>query len=115
MMNLSDIGKHIALYRAGHNDQFPENLEVLVKTTNMDPQLLKNPRRDDLKIGFKYIKPYEGGKDGSRILAYEDYKEWGEGIGCLRVDLSVVTIRSEKAFQRMLKEATVPATTKSRP
>ena len=89
------------LYGQKNNGQWPDSLEVLVEQDYLPAELLVNPNRPELKVGYVYIKPARPADELPNImLFYEAYEEWGEGI-----QTSAGFITDEAEFKKLLAEA----------
>jgi len=106
-MNLANMGKTIAIYMAGNDDQFPPTLETLLEDGSQSPLMFVNPRGLGATPEYVYIFPKHGWDQPSNIMVYENYVTWPKhGIYYLRVDLAVLKIENETAFKKLLAEST---------
>lgn len=103
LANLHKVGIAIAMYRADHEKEWPENLNQLVEGDYADPEALRNPRRPGLEVGYMYRKPAKDAT-GRTVLAWGRFEEWpDEGVNVLFVDMAVLTVRDRDQFDRMLQ------------
>jgi len=101
-MNLSNMGKSTAIYLASHDEQYPPDIDALLKD-GMSPLTLENPRQLGAKPDYLYIFPIHGQDKPNAIIAYENYVTWPKhGINYLRADFSVQICRDEAEFKKLL-------------
>ena len=78
-------------------------------TPNLSAKSLVNPNRPEQKVGYVYIRPTEllgKSKQGlSRIMVYELYEKWREGISVCSVDDGIWFIKDEEQFKKLLAQA----------
>lgn len=97
-----------ALYQCGekHNKQWPESLDVLVKENYVQPKSLVNPTRPPGKTGYIYVRPSEElGKQPERLVLYEAFDKWDEGVYVSFGDAHVEWVADEARFKKLLAEA----------
>ena len=88
-----------------NNGQWPESLESLLGK-GIESELLVNPARPDVPNGYIYIKPVrpENPQYGpeKKIVIYEAYEVWGNGIYAGFLDGHVEFIKDEADFLKRL-------------
>ena len=102
-----NICSALALYAASHNDDFPPDLQTLVKTKDLTENALKNPHLPDRTPGFAYVKPSAPAgklKDAAAtVVIYENYETWDDnGIAVGFADGHAKIIKSESEFKALL-------------
>jgi len=105
-MNLSNMGKAMAIYGANNQDKLPPDIETLMKDGNINEKMLVNPvtgRKD-----YIYVGPDVPASDNTAILVYES-PEGRETVSVLRRDFSV-TRMGVAELKRQLNKTTQPAT-----
>lgn len=97
-----------ALYKRGEKNQsqWPENLNVLVKEGYTPEASLVNPYRPGVRPGYVYVRPSEAlSKQPERLVLYEAFDQWGEGIYVGFGDAHVELVADEARFKKLLAEA----------
>ena len=89
-------------YSQKNQGQWPDNLEALADY-GITADILAHPGRQDLKIGYTYLKPQTNGSP-QKVVLYETYDAWGEGINVAFFDGHIEFIKSEDNFKKMLAE-----------
>jgi hypothetical protein len=102
-----NIGTALATYAASHNDEFPPDLQTLVKTKDLSEDALKNPHLPDRAPGFTYVKPSAPPgklKDAAAtVVVYENYETWdNHGIAVGFADGHAKLVKSESEFKALL-------------
>ena len=104
--HIEPIAKACILYAEKHNGKWPDNLQRAMEESSYSVESLKNPNREDLDIGYVYIKPAIGCSQLARVLmVYEAYEEWGDGIAVGFTNGEVGFITHEDDFKKLLAEA----------
>ena len=106
-MGAKNIGTALALYASSHNDEFPPDLQTLVKAHDLTENALNNPHLPDRKPGYVYVKPsVPQGKlkdAASTVVLYENYDTWDDnGIAVGFADGHAKIIKSESEFKALL-------------
>lgn len=103
--NLSKIGKAMMIYANDYQDFYPPNLEVLVKTSKLDPKVFESRRKPANFNGptYIYIADQNISMDPKNILVYENPGYCTDGINVLFLDSHVEWMTPEK-FMAALKE-----------
>ena len=99
-----------ALYATNYEGEFPANLEVLVEEGYMpDREVLVNPRWPEKKEGYVYLRPSKRIDQIEhpylRIVMYEAYEEWPEGVNACFLDGRVEFIEDQERFEELLAES----------
>jgi hypothetical protein len=96
-------------YAGDHQDQWPKNLQVLVKAQKLDAKLLNNPRCPERKVGYAYIPPGPNRKKflaARHIVLYEIFDDWpqlhGIWIGLMNGHLD--RVEKQDRFEKQLTE-----------
>ena len=102
------------MYANNHKGEFPDTLEQALQAVDGGPDLLVDPRRPDLKIGYVYIKPPAVPSPGiehpaSPLMLYEKLDRFGEGVNVGFADGHVEWFADEQQFTKLLHEAEHPA------
>ena len=105
-MNLSNMGKAMALYSANNQDKLPPDIATLMKDGDLSEKMLINPVTG--KKDYIYVGPDVPDTDSQAILVYEN-PDGRERINVLRRDFAVMTI-SVAELKRKLNKTTQPAT-----
>lgn len=97
----------LATYAASHNDEFPSDLQTLIKTHDLTENAMKNPHLPDRTPGFAYVKPSAPSgklKDAAAtVVIYENYETWDDnGIAVGFADGHAKLIKSESEFKTLL-------------
>ncbi len=103
--NLDRLGMACILYAYSNNGKWPDSLEQLVGEFKITEKHLINPNENDHKVGYVYIKP-SGQQDSAKLLMYERYVQWKDGIYVLMGNGRVKFIADENEFKKLLQEAT---------
>ena len=98
-MNLSNIGKGMAIYAAGNNDQLPPDFEALIEDCTVTEKSLRDPVTGQR---YSYVGSLVPDTDGSLILVHE-VPDGRPIILVLRRDLSVQRYTAEQFKQAMKK------------
>lgn len=89
------------------NGQWPDTLESLLGK-GIEPELLVNPARPELANGYIYIKPKLPDdmqhNPEKKIVLYEAYETWGDGIYVGFADGHVEFIKQEADFLKLLSQ-----------
>ncbi len=103
--NLSGIGKALLIYANDYDDQFPPDLQELIKKVELTPKHLESPRKPKDFDGPSYI--YITGQNTSmypgNIVVYENPEFSSEGLNVLFLDTHVEWMKKDD-FMRELKE-----------
>ena len=91
-----------------NNQQYPPDLETLVKDGRLERERLDNPRMPDRVPGYVYVRPTKtvrdyGHQQSKIIFVYENYDTWPRGgiaVGFLGQNVEVV--KDEAAFKKLL-------------
>ena len=106
--NILVIDTACSLYAKKNNGEYPPALADLVQQGYLSAKSLVNPRRPEQKLGYVYIRPtgpLGTFKQGlSRIMVYEVYEEWGEGINVGFVDGKGWLMKDEEQFKKLLAQ-----------
>jgi hypothetical protein len=97
-------------YADDHQDQWPENLQVLVEAQKLDAKLLHNPRRSQQTAGYVYIRPGLNWKKfpaARHIVLYEPFDEWPQlhGVWIGLLDGHVERAEKQERLEEMIAEA----------
>jgi len=108
-MNLSQIGKAIAIYGAAHNDRFPPNLDVLLKDGSLTAETLHCPAHTSAGCSYFYRAPDDDEIGSGTIIICDvafhsrKYRVNNTDRNYLRADLSVQR-SSESGFPQLLQQ-----------
>ena len=87
-------------------------LADLVQQGYLSAKSLVNPNRPEEKVSYIYIRPTgllgEFKQGLSRIMIYEVYEEWGEGINVGFVDGRIRVEGREEEFKKLLRQRQLP-------
>jgi len=89
-------------YVAEHNGQWPDSLQDLAEY-GVDNKILVNPRQPALETGYIYLKPPASPSE-SRIVLYEVYGSWNDGINVGSANYHVEFMKEESDFKNRLGE-----------
>ena len=112
MSNVRSLCFLVILYSSEHNGSVPADLDVLrgeagVVGSNFDT-LITNPRNPQRKPGYVYVKPpgtlSKLKKPSEKILFYEAFDEWKDGLIVGYADGHVGSVASEAQFKQQLDE-----------
>jgi hypothetical protein len=98
--NVRAMLKGCIMYCANNNDQWPPDLDALVKD-GLAPRMLTNPCRPSAKPGYIYVKP-KAGADGNPVVIYEAYGQWPGSIAVGLADGHAKVVKSEQEFKDLL-------------
>lgn len=98
------------VYAQDHKDQWPEDLQTLVKEGIVQESMLHNPDRPEMVPAFEYIRPDSAALQksdyGRLIVIYERYDKWPEkGIWVDFADGHLELVRDEAQFRKLLEYA----------
>jgi prepilin-type processing-associated H-X9-DG protein len=101
--NLRGIGVTCLIYANDHEDQFPPDLQTLVRSGDLEPRILISPRDPSPdECSYEYIAGQTSGSAARNVLAYEpDYD--GEGGNILFADGRVEWVKPPE-YQRVIDE-----------
>jgi len=105
-VNMDRILKCCRMYAAEHNGQWPDSLKELTKYS-VDEETFINPQQPERKVGYIYLKPPVSAP-GDRIVLYEAYDEWNEGINVGYASTRIQFVRDISDFEKQLKESGQP-------
>lgn len=80
----------------------PDNLHELTKY-GVNKKIFVNPRRPTLEVGYIYLKPPASPPE-SRVVLYEAYDSWNDGIVVGFADGHIKFIKEESDFRKRLLE-----------
>ncbi len=107
--NMMEIVKGVAMYWTKHKEQWPADLDELVREKLISAKLLVNPRRPGLEIGYVYLRPPVPPSkitDPTQvIILHETFEKWDGGIAVAYADGHVGIIRDQELFKKLLAEA----------
>ncbi|MHC4155156.1 MAG: hypothetical protein ACYST6_09590 [Planctomycetota bacterium] len=101
--NVDRILKACRKYAAEHGGQWPDTLNELAKY-GVHEETFINPRQPGRKVGYIYLKPPVSAPQ-DRIVLYEAYDEWNEGINVGYASTRVQFVRDKSEFENQLKES----------
>jgi prepilin-type processing-associated H-X9-DG protein len=101
--NMKKILLNCIMYAQEHQDQWPDNLQDL-NVYGLAADDLMNPRHPEEETGYVYVKP-EMPLSPSKVVLYEKYDSWTDGINVGFVDGHVEFITEESVFKSRLKES----------
>jgi len=102
-VNMDRILKACRAYAAEHDNHWPENLKELTGY-GIDEETFVNPRQPNRQVGYIYLKPPVNAPS-DRIVLYEAWDTWCEGINVGYADFRVQFVRDELEFAKQLKES----------
>lgn len=105
-VNVDRILKACRKYAGEHNGQWPDSLKELTKYA-IEEETFINPRQPERKVGYIYLKPPASASD-DRIVLYEAYDEWNEGINVGYASTRIQFVRDKSEFENQLKESSSP-------
>ena len=97
--NMNRIMKACRKYVDEHNGQWPDSLEELF-IYGLDRDVFSNPGRAD-ENGYVYLKPPVS-PTKSRIVLYEAYDVWEDGINVGFADYHIGFVKEESDFENRL-------------
>lgn len=105
MSNMRQVLLGIIMHADANKGQWPEDLQALVKTGHIPPQVLTNPRQPAGR-GYIYVKPtVPFGKTGpDHILLHESIDDAGDGISVGFADGHVEWMTVERFKETMAKQ-----------
>jgi prepilin-type processing-associated H-X9-DG protein len=94
------------VYASEHQNQWPPDLDVLVKNGSLSPKSLVNPRFHQYEIGYVYLRPGVSMRDihPMQVVLYEKHEGWPEGINLGFAD-GHVEFMTDQAYVTALIEA----------
>ncbi|MBW8034365.1 MAG: hypothetical protein FVQ79_01505 [Planctomycetes bacterium] len=103
--NLKGIGTACVVYAFDYNDNFPPDLEALIKEADLSPKTLQSTRKPKNFDGpsFIYIPGQSGRNNPANVLAYENPAFLKDGTNVLYVDGHVEFVKPER-FKKALQE-----------
>ena len=103
--NLSGIGKALMIYANDYDDQFPPNLEELIKTVELSPRSLESPRKPKNFDGpsYIYITGQNTSMDPGNIVIYENPEFSSKGLNVLFLDTHVEWMKPDE-FMKELRD-----------
>ena len=104
--SMMQILKTCLVYAQDHDGQWPNSLQDLTKYGLVKDTFI-NPRQPEREIGYVYLKPSTP-LPPSRIVLYEAYDSWGDGINVGFVDGHVEFIKEESHFKNQLEKPSQP-------
>jgi len=102
-VNVDRILKACRKYVAENKGQWPDSLKELTKY-GIEEETFINPQRPEREVGYIYLKPPASPSEG-RIVLYEAYDEWKEGINVGYAGCRVQFVRDESDFEKQLRES----------
>jgi hypothetical protein len=106
---LCELMKQVHIYGNDHKGQWPENWDTLIKSGGITRTTIISPER---QTEYVYIRPSDDTRnlEGSRLVLYEAYEQWGEGIAVAFADSHAEFIGDEAKFKQLLAEALAKGT-----
>ena len=106
--NIREIDTACSLYSNNNSGEYPPTLADLVQQGYLSAKSLVNVNRPEQKVGYVYIRPSgllgEFKQGLSRIMVYEVYDEWKDGINVGFVDGQIQFMQDEEQFKKLLRQ-----------
>jgi hypothetical protein len=98
-------------YAQDHNDQWPKDLETLVRQGTLTQEMLVNPDRPEMNPAYAYIRPDSEALTKMNIselvVVHETFKEWPkDGVWAAFADGHVHIVTDEAEMKKLLDHAT---------
>lgn len=101
---LTALVKACLQYANDHDNEWPKNLQTLIETKYISPNILINPNQPQRKIGYTYLRPLRNALP-EQIVIYESHDTWEGSISVAYVDGQIRWIKTEVQFKKLLAEA----------
>jgi hypothetical protein len=76
LSNLKQLVLAGIMYANEHKNEFPPDLQTLIKSSDLTPEMLRNPRSAPGEIGYIYLRPVHGSASGAeQVVAYESWAQ----------------------------------------
>lgn len=112
--NIRSLMQMFYMARGGKDQQVPEDLQAIVRVMNNDQvarQILRNPQRPDLAVGYIYVKPTEEtfrNNPSERLVMFEAYESWPGGVNVGFADGHVEWVADQQRVERLIEAAKKP-------
>jgi hypothetical protein len=105
LSNLKQLVLAGMMYANDHKNEFPPDLQTLIKSSDFTPEMLRNPRSAKGEIGYIYLRPVHGTASGAeQVVAYESWPQPPSSIAVAFAD-GHAQIMDYAAFEKALADS----------